>query len=157
MWLNDWTTLLPDFLGGTSAWALLGLRLVWGSAMMLHGLPMIRHPLHWMDWGGKSSGFPGFLQAIGALAIFGGGIAIIAGFLTPLAALGLVAAMAVALILHLQHGESFIKRSPDAPGESYEASFVYLAIAVLLLFLGPGVFSLDALLFHPSSAVASLW
>ena len=97
MTISSLTQFLPDFLDGASAWALLGLRLIWGAAMILHGLPMIRHPWHWMDWGGKPSGFPGLLQAIGALAIFGGGLAIAAGFLTPLAALGLVAAMAVAL------------------------------------------------------------
>ena len=157
MSIDTLTQFLPDFLDGKSAWALLGLRLIWGTALMVNGWPMIHNPLHWMDMGGKPSGFPGLLQAIGALAVFGGGLAIVVGFVTPLAALGLVAAMAVALMLHLQHGEPFVKKPPTAPGDSYEASLVYLAIAVLLTILGPGVFSLDALLFDRDGVLASLW
>jgi putative oxidoreductase len=157
MTIDTLTQFLPDFLDGKSAWALLGLRLIWGIALMVNGLPMIRHPRHWMDLGGKPSGFPGLLQAIGALAVFGGGLAIVVGFLTPLAALGLVAAMVVALILHLQHGEPFVKQPPTAPGDSYEASLVYLAVAALFMILGPGIFSLDALLFDQNGVFVSLW
>jgi hypothetical protein len=77
--IDTLTQFLPDFLDGKSAWALLGLRLIWGIALMVNGLPMIRHPRHWMDLGGKPSGFPGLLQAIGALALFGGGLTITYG------------------------------------------------------------------------------
>jgi putative oxidoreductase len=85
------------------------------------------------------------------------GYANVVGVVTPLAALGLVAAMAVALMLHLQHGEPFVKKPPTAPSDSYEASLVYLAIAVLLMILGSGIFCLDALLFDRNGMFASLW
>jgi putative oxidoreductase len=139
---------LPQFFDGFQGWGLLVVRLVWGTVIMFYGWSMVKNPLHWMDRGGKPSGFPSFLQAIGAFTIFGGGIAMIAGFLTQLAALGLAGAMAVALLLHLANSAPFIKQQTDAPGESYEASLVYLAIAVLFLLVGPGNLSLDSLLFR---------
>ncbi|MEO1148449.1 MAG: DoxX family membrane protein [Cyanobacteria bacterium J06638_22] len=141
------TQYLPAFLGGAIAWVLLGLRLIWGAILISYSLPMIKNPLHWMDRGEQSSGFPPLLQAAGAFTIFGGGIAVIVGFLTPLAALGLAGAMAIALALHLLQGTPFVKAAPDAPGESYDNSLLYLAIALLFVFLGSGIFSLDYLLF----------
>ena len=138
---------LPPFLDGFDAWALLGLRLIWGTVLMVYSFPMVTHPLHWMDRGDKPSGFPGFVQALGALVVFGGGITIMVGFLTPLAAFSLAGAMVVALSLHLVHGVPFVKPSPDAPGESYDTSLLYLALAILFVFLGPGTISLDSLLF----------
>ena len=142
------TQYLPAFIDGTSAWVLLGLRLVWGLILINYSSPMIKNPLHWMDRGGKPSGFPPLLQLIGALLVFGGGVAILVGFLTPLAGLGLAAAMLVALALHLANGEPFVKPAPDAAGESYDTSLLYLAIALLFVFLGSGTLSLDYLLFH---------
>ena len=147
MLVQNLTQYLPAFLGGGMAWVLLGLRLIWGAILISYSFPMIKNPLHWMDRGDQSSGFPPVLQGVGALTIFGGGIAVIVGFLTPLAALGLAGAMAIALALHLLQGTPFVKATPDAPGESYDNSLLYLAIALLFVFLGSGVFSLDYLLF----------
>ncbi|MDJ0569272.1 MAG: DoxX family protein [Pleurocapsa sp. MO_192.B19] len=147
MSIQNLTQYLPAFLDGVSAWVLLGLRLIWGAILINYSLPMVKNPLHWMDRGGESSGFPSVLQALGALSVFGGGVAILAGFLTPLAGLGLAGAMLVALALHLSHGTPFVKSAPDAPGESYDTSLLYLAIALLFVFLGSGTLSLDYLLF----------
>jgi putative oxidoreductase len=96
---------------------------------------------------GKPSGIPAIFQGLGAFSVFGGGIAIIFGFLTPLAALGLVISMAIALYLHLSEGVPLMKERPDAAGKTYEASLVYLAIALLFVLMGAGRFSLDFLLF----------
>jgi putative oxidoreductase len=148
MTIQSLTQYFPAFLDGFSAWVLLGLRLIWGIVLLNYSLPMAKDPLHWMDMGGKPSGFPGFVQALGALAVFGGGIAIVVGFLTPLAAIGLAGAMIFALVLHLVSGHPFVKPTPDAAGESYDNSLLYLAISLLFMVLGPGIFSLDALLFR---------
>jgi putative oxidoreductase len=148
MTIQSMTLYFPAFLDGFGAWALLGLRLIWGALLLNYSLPMAKDPLHWMDMGGKPSGFPGFLQALGALAVFGGGIAITVGFLTPIAAIGLASAMIFALVLHLISGHPFVKPTPDAAGESYDNSLLYLAISLLFIIFGPGVFSLDALLFR---------
>lgn len=146
MLVPNLTQYLPAFLGGAIAWVLLGLRLIWGAILISYSLPMVKNPLNWMDREEQSSGFPPLLQAMGAFTIFGGSVAIMVGFLTPLAALGLAGAMGIALTLHLIHGTPFVKAAPDASGESYDNSLLYLAIALLLVFLGSGIFSLDYLL-----------
>ncbi len=72
----------PAFLGGPPALGLFVLRLVAGSAMMLHGWPKIQHATNWMV---PRRAVPGPLQALAALAEFGGGLCWILGLLTPLA------------------------------------------------------------------------
>lgn len=143
------TQFLPSFPGQLQSAAILLLRIVWGVVLLVYGLPMVKNPLHWMDMAAppEMPKMPSFLQAIGAVTIFGGGLAIIVGFLTPLAAFGLVGAMGLALILHLVEGVPMVKQPPDAPGKSYEASLVYLAIAIMFIFIGAGRFSLDYLIF----------
>ena len=74
-------------------------------------------------------------------------MAILAGFLTPLAGLALAGAMIVALALHLSQGNPFVKPAPDAPAESYDNYLLYLAITLLFVFFGSGTLSLDYLLF----------
>lgn len=149
MEIDNVSQYLPPLASGFAAWGLLGLRLAWGVALIGHGWLKIKHPLDWMDIEvRKHSGFPGYLQAIAAFTLFASGIAIMVGLLTPLVAIALAGVMTVALILHLANRIPFIKPIPDAPGDSYEASLVYLAIALLFLLVGAGEFSLDALLFY---------
>jgi len=136
-------TLFPIFIGGWSGLALLLLRLVMGIAFVLHGWPKIQNPLGWMNAMGGSS-VPAFLQALAAIAEFGGGIGLILGLLTPIAALGLVCQMIGALVLvHLPQGHAFVSQG----GPSYELPLIYLVIAISLIALGPGKWSLDARLF----------
>jgi putative oxidoreductase len=129
---------------GPGSVGLLLLRVVMGAAFMFHGWPKVQHPLVWMDAHG-ASGMPPILQAAAAVSEFGGGLALILGLLTPLAALGLACTMAVALgMVHLRMGHAFVA----APGQpSYELAAVYLAAAILFGLVGPGKFSLDAFLF----------
>lgn len=135
--------LYPNFIGGFGALALLLVRLVMGLAFVLHGWPKIQNPMGWMNAMGGSS-VPSFLQALAALAEFGGGIALILGFLTPIAAFGLVCQMIGALVLvHLPQGHPFVSQG----GPSYELPLIHLLMAILLIALGPGKWSIDALLF----------
>jgi putative oxidoreductase len=131
--------------GGTrESLGLLILRVVVGAAFILHGWPKIQNAFEWM---GPSATVPGFMQALAALAEFGGGIALILGVLTPLAAIGLIATMGGALyMVHLPARHPFVPTQPGDP--SYELAAVYLAAAAALLLTGPGRFSLDALLFR---------
>ncbi|MHB0959353.1 MAG: DoxX family protein [Pirellulaceae bacterium] len=127
---------------GPGSVGLLLLRLVMGAAFIFHGWPKIQHPLDWM---GPEAPVPGVLQALAALAEFGGGIALIPGLLTRLASLGIAAVMVVAVgMVHVPQGDPFVN---PTGGASYELAAVYLACALLLLILGPGRFSLDALFF----------
>lgn len=142
------TNYLPEFHSGLEALGLLILRVIWGISLIFYSLPMLKNLGGWMDMGKpKPSGIPAPFQALGALTIFGGGVAMISGLLTFLAALGLAASMTFALFLYLSKGVPFMKEKPDAPGVSYDSSLVYLAIALMFFFVGPGQFSLDFLLF----------
>jgi putative oxidoreductase len=130
-----------DTVGNIGSVGLLLLRLVMGVAFVLHGWPKIQNPMEWLG-----PDVPAILQALAALAEFGGGMALVAGLLTRLASLGIISTMIVALgMVHLPHGHPFVGK---AGGPSYELVAVYLACAVLFLILGPGRFSFDALLFR---------
>jgi putative oxidoreductase len=131
-----------DTVGRFGSVALLLLRLVMGTAFVLHGWPKIQSPFGWM---GPEAPMPAVLLGLAALAEFGGGLALIVGLLTRLASLGIASVMVVALAtVHLPHGDPFVGKPG---GSSYELAAVYLACAILFLILGPGRFSLDALLF----------
>jgi putative oxidoreductase len=145
----------PEFLGGPRAVGLLLLRLVTGVAFLFHGWGKITSPFDWMDKFGPS-GYPSWLQACGAVAEFGGGIALILGALTPLACLGLAATMFVAAVLMhtIKFGDPFVSMDPSRP-QSSELAFVYLAISLALLLLGPGKLSLDYCLFGRRRAATS--
>jgi putative oxidoreductase len=133
-------------LGVFGSLGMLVLRLVMGAAFMLHGWPKIQNATGWMP---SDSGIPPALQACAAVAEFGGGIGLIFGFLTPLAALGIAATMGVAIAkVHLPAGDPFV----DAHGgHSYELAAAYLAGAVAILLVGAGRFSLDRCLFGKRS------
>lgn len=123
--------------------ALLLLRLIVGLAFIQHGWGKIQTPFNWM---GPQASMPGVLQFLAALSEFGGGIALILGFLTPLASFGLGCTMAVAVHMHMM-----ILKDPfvnPKGGSSYELALVYLGIALLILALGPGKFSFDNQLFR---------
>jgi putative oxidoreductase len=119
---------------------LLALRLVAGTAFILHGWPKIQHPMSWMGDGAHP-----FLQLCAALAEFGGGIALILGFLTPLATAAIAINMVFALFLaHFPKHQPFVG---GGPGGSFELPLLYLAVMIALLTTGPGRYSLDAALF----------
>jgi putative oxidoreductase len=140
--MNAVSRLFPAFLGGPAAVGLLALRLVAGAAMMFHGWPKIQHATSWM---GPDAPVPGALQALAAVAEFGGGLCWVLGLLTPLASFLILCTMAVAAgMVHIPAGHPFVA---SGGGPSYEPALGYLAIAVALLLIGPGKISADALLF----------
>ena len=122
--------------GPAASLGLLALRLVMGAAFILHGWSKIQSPLSWMP---ADAPVPGFLQLLAAVAEFGGGILLILGLLTPLAALGLLCTMIGALLMvHFPNGDSFVM------GDStFELPLTYLSAALLFLLAGPGRLSAD--------------
>lgn len=132
-----------DTTGWIGSIGLLALRFVMGAAFVLHGWPKIQNPMGWM---GAEASVPAIFQLLAAVAEFGGGMALIVGLLTRLASLGIMTNMIVAIgMVHLPSGDPFVGKPG---GHSYELAAVYLACAVLFLILGPGRYSLDALLFR---------
>jgi putative oxidoreductase len=134
--------LFPPFLAGPGAGGLLLLRIVAGSAFVMHGLPKIRNPFNWMP---AEADVPGVFQAAAAVAEFGGGLCWILGFLTPIFSMLIMCTMVTAITTyHLPKEHPFVS-APGSP--SYEQALLYLCIAVAFLVLGPGSISLDALFF----------
>lgn len=138
--------LFPPFASGRGSVGLLVLRIITGSAMLLHGWPKIQNPFSWM---GPEAPVPGVLQLCAAVAEFGGGLCWILGLLTPLASLLIACTMLVAAgMVHIPAGDPFVARGG---GASYELAAVYLATAIALLCLGPGRLSADYCLFAGDS------
>jgi putative oxidoreductase len=106
---------LESSCGGRAAVGLLVVRLVIGSAIVLHGWPKIQNTFGWM---GAESRVPGFFQALAALSEFGGGLALILGLFTPLAAFGIACTMIGALtMVHFPRGDPFVARGGGASFE----------------------------------------
>jgi putative oxidoreductase len=111
---------------------------------MLHGWQKIQSDGGPMGWMGPESHVPAFFQGLATMAEFSGGLGITVGLLTPLAALGLICNMLVALFMvHFPAHHSFVGGHGKP---SFEPAAGYLAVALLLFFAGPGAWSLDALL-----------
>ncbi|HXD87958.1 MAG TPA: DoxX family protein [Urbifossiella sp.] len=133
-----------------SSTGLLIVRVVVGLAFVLHGWPKILNATGWMNE--MPNAAPAFLQVAAAAIEFGGGILLIAGLFARVVGVLLVAQMAVALALvHIPNGDPFVGK-PGQP--SAELPCAYLAIALLEAIIGPGLWSLDAMLFGPRTETA---
>lgn len=127
--------------------ALLTLRIAVGVIFVAHGARKL-----FGSFGGPGlKGTAGFFDQLGirpsstmallaGLAEFVGGLLVAVGFFTPVAALGLIVVMAVAVItVHLQNG--FF-----AAEGGYEFNLALAAVALALLLTGAGAYSLDGVL-----------
>ena len=135
--------LYSDALGRPNSFGVLVLRLVMGTAFLFHGWPKIQHPF---GWTGPDADMPGVLQSLAALSEFGGGLALILGLLDP----GLPASgLGGRCFLHWRPCifRTVIRSWENLVRLVFELPAVYLAFALLLLLVGAGRFSLDALLF----------
>ena len=119
--------------------ALLLVRVVMGFAMASHGCPKFQNMTSWM---GPDAPVPAFLVALAAIAEFIGGIAIMIGALTPIASFGLICTMVVAVGFHISKGDPFI----GSGGASWELAGLYLVLSIVFFLVGPGRFSVDALM-----------
>ena len=151
-----WIYPANSFPGGLRSWTLLIFRVCMGIVFMLHGYPKLTHLKLWS----KSLNMPIFLCFIGAATMFFGGLCLIPGFLTPLASFGILGSMAFALFLEMKEGTPFLAKDPyltppeaykgpDGKGEgpSTEKAVIYIVTMLVLIVFGPGLYSLDAVLF----------
>ena len=128
---------------------LLAQRAVLGAVMFPHGAQKL---LGWFGghgfdatvaWFGQALGVPAPIAALVVLAESLGAIALVLGLGTRLAALGIAATMAGAVLLtHLPHG-FFMNWGGTQAGEGYEYHLLALALALPLIVLGGGRLSLD--------------
>ncbi len=127
------------YFNGPGAVGVFILRVFLGYAMAMHGMGKIQKPLSWMG----PEGPPPVLQLLAAVAEFFGGIAIMFGLLTPLACLGVMCVMFVAVLQHVLEGAPFIGLKGK---ENYELPGMYFLFALTLFLTGPGLLSVDAAL-----------
>ena len=154
--LNLLASLYSTFPTGIQSWTLLTLRVGLGILFVLHGYPKLTHLNTWSE----ALKMPIFLCFLSASSMFLGGFCLIAGFLTPLACIALLASMTFALVLEITQGLPFVAPDPylipqgeyegaNGKGEppSQEKAFIFNLMLIVLLVFGPGSLSLDAWLF----------
>ena len=135
--------------------ALLLLRVFLGICFIRHGWPKLRNLRTWA----KGLNTPAWLCFLSAFSMWGAGIALIPGLLTPLAALAIAVSMAYAMVLEIRSGFPFIAPDPyqipdgDYAGPmgvgeppSWEKAAMYVVMCAVLATCGGGLWSLDNLL-----------
>jgi len=127
-----------EIVGGLGVLAALPLRLVVGAAFAVHGYPKLSKR---KETGAALMGAgvpPGLTFTVGLLEFFGG-IALVLGFLTPVAA-GLLALemIGTTFMVKMKFHKSFVG--------GYELDLLFLASALTLLLIGAGPVSIDAML-----------
>jgi len=156
------TWIFPEVTNTRLALALMILRIFVGIAFIQHGSGKLMHPSEFA----VEFGIPVWLGLATMLTQFIGGILLILGALTPLAALGIAGTMFTATIFLIQRGEPFI----NPTGHSWENSAFYLTAAICLALSGAAPWSLDAWLFcrnansvdtsrvaNPAAAIYRTW
>ena len=127
------------------------LRLVLGIVFFAHGAQKM---LGWFGGYGFSGtmGFftnmmhvPAVFAFLAIAAEFFGGLGLILGFLTRVAAFGILCNMAVAVVMVHSHVGFFMNWTGTQKGEGYEYHLLVLAITILLMVRGAGAASLDRL------------
>ena len=129
-------------------WTLTLVRLVLGVVFFAHGAQKM---LGWVGGYGFSgtmgyfthSGIPVPLAFLAIAAEFFGGIGLVVGFLTRVAAFGIVVNMVVAVLtVHLPNG-FFMNWSGAQKGEGFEYHLLAIALGIAILVRGAGAASMD--------------
>ncbi|MEK7077245.1 MAG: DoxX family protein [Patescibacteria group bacterium] len=119
-----------------SDWALLIARVALGILLLAHGFPKLKDLKGTGEWMGSVGFKPGILRAtVAALVEFLGGLMLIAGLFVQAVALLLAVQFVVILIWKLFARHKFIG--------DVELDLVILALVLILLTSGAGMFSLD--------------
>src|SRR5882762_4170754 len=138
------------------------LRLVLGVVFFAHGAQKL---LGWfggygftgtMDFFTGVMHIPAIFAFLAISAEFFGGLGLIFGFLTRIAAFGILSNMVVAIaIVHGQFG-FFMNWTGAQKGEGYEYHLLTIAATVLLIIRGAGAASIDRLLSSPAKKSAQV-
>jgi putative oxidoreductase len=138
-------------------WTLTLLRLVLGVVFFAHGAQKM---LGWFGGYGFSgtmgyfthSGIPAPLAFLAIAAEFFGGMGLLVGLLSRLAAFGIVVNMVVAVLtVHMPFG-LFMNWSGAQKGEGFEYHLLAIAIGIAIMAKGGGAVSMDRVLSSSKSA-----
>jgi putative oxidoreductase len=128
-----------NFLERLQPLGLLVLRLALGVVMIAHGWQKIADHLHMFSGILHGLGIAHWMVYLVVVAEFGGGILLVLGFLTRLAAFAVLVDMLVAIFtVHLHNG---VLGHKGAPG--FELPMTCAAIALALIFSGAGPIAID--------------
>jgi len=131
------------------SWAPIFARLTLGIIFFAHGSQKLLGWFGGSGWSGtiqffEQSGVPAFLAILLIITEFFGGIAIILGLFTRLAALGLTIAMIVAIYkVHLQNGFFLNWFNVPNMGHGIEYNLALIGLSLSLLVWGGGNLSVD--------------
>jgi putative oxidoreductase len=132
--------------------ALAILRVVLGAVFFAHGAQKV---LGWFGGYGFSGtmgffthqmGIPAPFAFLAICAEFLGGIGLIVGFLSRIAAFGIACNMLVAVFMIHHNFGLFMNWTGNQKGEGYEYHLLALAMAFAIMIAGAGAFSIDAAL-----------
>ena len=126
-----------NFLNRLHPLGLLVLRLALGAVMIAHGYQKIFGGMPQFMQMLQHMGIPAWMGYLTVAAEFGGGILLVAGFLTRLAALAIFIDMVVAIIMVHLHNGLFSKNG------GFEFPMVCAAIAFSLIWSGAGPIAID--------------
>ena len=134
------------------SWAPIFARLTLGIIFFAHGSQKLLGWFGGSGWSGtiqffEQSGVPAFLAVLLIITEFFGGIAIILGLFTRLAALGLTIAMIVAIYkVHLQNGFFLNWFNVPNMGHGVEYNLALIGLSLSLLVWGGGNLSVDQMI-----------
>jgi putative oxidoreductase len=143
-------------------WVLMLVRVVLGVVIFAHGAQKL---VGWFGGPGLSATLrtfrdqlriPAALACLAIAAEFFGGLGLIVGLLTRVAALGVAVTITVALLaVHLKFG-FFMNWFGEKPGHGIEYHLLVIALAAVLIVKGAGAFSIDAALSRDAAVVSNI-
>lgn len=147
--------LIPTGLTPAAQVCLLLMRVFLGLCFIRHGWPKLRNLGTWS----AAMKTPQWLCFLSAFSMWGAGIALIPGLLTPMAALAIMVSMAYACVIEVLAGFPFIApdpyqipegdyAGPMGTGEppSWEKAAMYVVMCLVLASCGGGYLSVDTVL-----------
>lgn len=151
---------MTPMLQTTGGWTAFILRIVLGIVFFAHGAQLTLgwfggHPFGQTVAAFGKMGLPVPIAALVILAQFLGGLGLIVGLLTRVAAIGIAAVMTGAIFIAHIHVGLFMNWYGRQKGEGYEYHLLAIAIAVALIILGGGNLSLDKM-FSERNKVGSI-
>lgn len=121
------------------------LRVVVGASFVMHGYPKLKNPQATLKWTGGLSVPAAATVAVIVLEFFGG-IALILGFLVPIVAFFIALEMIGNIALKKTKMKAPYLIEENEASLAYETDVLYILIAMTMIVLGAGIFSLSAAL-----------
>ncbi len=142
-------------------WTLAALRLVLGVVMFAHGAQKMLGWFGGFGFSGTMNFFttqmriPALFAFLAIAAEFFGGLGLIVGFLTRIAAFGIAVNMIVAVMMVHSHVGFFMNWNGNQKGEGFEYHLLAIATALTLMVRGSGAWSVDRIVSARSGLAGS--